>query len=54
MDYSAKTFECIMGLHEDQKSNALDYTIAKVLQEMCRVNQYYDFDSTSKNILKTI
>ena len=45
MDFSATTFECIMGLREDQKHIALDYTIDKVLQEICRVNQYYNFDS---------
>ncbi len=41
-------------LPADSKNLLMDYVTDKVIEEFCRVNQYYSFDSKAKNDLKKI
>ncbi len=41
-------------LDTDAENILIDYTLAKSLEEFCRVNQYYSFNTQSKNELREI
>ena len=45
---------CINQLDKDAENILIDYTLAKSLKEFCRVNQYYSFNTQSKNELREI
>lgn len=45
---------CINQLDTDAENILIDYTLAKSLEEFCRVNQYYSFNTQSKNELREI
>lgn len=44
----------INELNMNAEDILIDYTTDKVLDEFCRINQYYSFDTKSKNDLKKI
>jgi len=52
--FSADFFHNIMNIEDDQLDALMNYTIDKVLSELYRVNQYYNFDETAKEELKGI
>ena len=41
-------------LHPDLKQHLIRYTTDKAIEEFCRINQYYAFDSKAKNELREI
>ncbi|MCB0806361.1 MAG: class I SAM-dependent methyltransferase [Bacteroidales bacterium] len=41
-------------LHVNSKQFLIDYATDKAIEEFCRVNQYYSFDSKAKNDLRKI
>jgi hypothetical protein len=47
-------FSNIDRLKPDSKQFLIDYATDKAIEEFCRVNQYYSFDSQTKNDLKKI
>lgn len=52
-----ETVNCIDRIGEIDEAGEcvlIDYATDKTLQEFCRVNQYYSFDSVSKNSLREI
>ncbi len=44
----------INGLNPDSKQLLIDYSTDKAIEEFCRINQYYSFDSKTKNKLRKI
>lgn len=52
-----ETIDAISGINQldtDAENILIDYTLAKSLEEFCRVNQYYSFNTQSKNELRGI
>lgn len=55
--FSHETVEAISQidrLNSDSKQLLIDYATDKAIEEFCRVNQYYSFDSNTKTELKKI
>jgi hypothetical protein len=44
----------VYGLETRYQELLIDYAVDNVIQEFCRVNQYYSFNSSAKSELKTI
>lgn len=51
---TAKAVSNIDRLNPDSKQFLIDYATDKAIEEFCRVNQYYSFDSKTKNDLRKI
>ena len=51
---TVKVTSKINGLNPDSIDFIADYATDKAIEEFCRVNQYYAFDSKTKDNLKTI
>lgn len=51
---TVKAVSNINGLNSDSKQFLIDYSTDKAIEEFCRVNQYYSFDSKTKNKLRKI
>jgi hypothetical protein len=52
-----ETIKAISGINElniDAEKLLIDYATDKALEEFCRINQYYTFDSQAKNDLRRI
>lgn len=52
-----ETIDAISGINQldkDAENILIDYTLAKSLEEFCRVNQYYSFNKQSKSQLRKI
>ncbi|MDR2010627.1 MAG: class I SAM-dependent methyltransferase [Bacteroidales bacterium] len=57
MRFTESTLKAILNLGEITSSDLsllIDYTTEKVLQEFCRINQYFSFQEKDKSSLKTI
>jgi hypothetical protein len=57
MKFTKSTLNAILNLEKITPSNLnllIDYTTEKVLQEFCRVNQYFSFQEKEKSSLKII
>lgn len=55
--FSEETIKAISNidkLNTDSKETLIDYATDKAIEEFCRINQYYSFDSKAKNNLRTI
>lgn len=51
---TVKTISNIDKLNPDSKETLIDYATNKAIEEFCRINQYYSFDSKAKNDLRKI
>jgi hypothetical protein len=51
---TTKAFSDMGRLSAKKETDLIDYTIDKTIEEFCRVNQYYSFNSQSKNDLRKI
>jgi len=51
---TVKAISTINGFNPDSKLFLIDYATDKAIEEFCRVNQYYSFDSKAKNDLRKI
>ncbi|MGD8777497.1 MAG: class I SAM-dependent methyltransferase [Ignavibacteria bacterium] len=51
---TVKAASNINGLNSDSEQFLIDYATDKAIEEFCRVNQYYSFDSKAKNDLRKI
>lgn len=52
-----ETIKAILNIHElnlEQEQGLIDYATDKAIEEFCRINQYYSFDSQAKNALRDI
>ncbi len=54
IDETIKAISNLKGLSGDTENILIDYVTDKVLEEFCRVNQYYSFDSKSRQDLRKI
>lgn len=54
IDDTVNTISSINDLNTDLENFLIDYATDKVLDEFCRINQYYSFNSESKNALRCI
>lgn len=54
IDETINTISNIDHLDVDSENFLVDYTTDKVLEEFCRINQYYSFNSESKCALRSI
>ncbi|MGQ8336635.1 class I SAM-dependent methyltransferase [Sunxiuqinia sp. A32] len=55
--FSEETIDSISGINKlspDSKTLLIDYATDKAIEEFCRVNQYYSFNSKAKSDLKKI
>lgn len=53
-DSTVKKIREIHPIHPSHQAVLIDYTTEKVLEELCRINQYYAFGVEDKNELKEI
>ncbi|MFO7674166.1 MAG: class I SAM-dependent methyltransferase [Lutibacter sp.] len=51
---TVKAISNIDKLNPDSKETLIDYATDKAIEEFCRINQYYSFDSKAKNDLRKI
>ena len=51
---NVKAISNIDKLNADSKEILIDYATDKAIEEFCRINQYYSFDSKAKNDLRKI
>lgn len=51
---TARAISDIDKLNPDSKESLIDYATDKAIEEFCRINQYYSFDSKAKNDLRKI
>jgi hypothetical protein len=54
IDDTINTISGIQHLNSDAENLLVDYTTDKVLEEFCKINQYYSFNSDSKRALRCI
>lgn len=54
IDDTINTISSIDDLNTDAENFLIDYATDKVLEEFCRINQYYSFNSESKNALRCV
>ncbi len=51
---SVQAIEAFTNKNKSSLDSIIDYTVDKVIRELCRVNQYYDFNAQNKSELRNI